>query len=139
LHGPTYRRSWSRRLVEKVAAACDRDGGEPWQGHRDAELFSDLLVGEPVYVFQHHQDAQLRGEFVECDRKPVEQRGRLLRTFGLGLGPELDRLFDHRVERFGAMTSAAFHDGVRRVRGDPVHPRTELRVAAEARQALPGT
>jgi hypothetical protein len=109
------------------------------RGHRDTELNGDLFVRQPVDVFQHDEHAELGGQLVEADRKPVEQRGRLRRIFGLRAGAQFDGILDHRVERLGAMTTAALHDRVRGVGGDAVHPRAELRVTAKLRQALPGT
>src|SRR6476469_7963619 len=61
-------------IAEPFATAMEANLG---RRHRDAELLGDLLVRQPVDVFQHDEHAKLRRQLVEGDREPVEQRGRL--------------------------------------------------------------
>ena len=108
------------------------------RGHRDSELVGDLFVRQAVHVFEHDEHAQLGGQLLERPGELRQQRLRLCRFLGLGVGMQLDHVVDG-VERFGAIALPTLHGAVRGIRGDPVHPRGELRVAAEAVQALPGS
>ena len=104
----------------------------------DPELGGDGLVGQVVDVSQHHHLAELGGKCLEGVGEPGAQR----RGVGLLLGVVGGPFVDHGVgveELLVAVLAALAQLGGRAVRGDPVHPRGELRVAAEALQATEGS
>src|SRR5438132_13251756 len=106
--------------------------------HRDPELLGDRFVGEVVDVLQDHDGPQLGRELRHGLGGPVVERRRL--GAGLGVG-ERTVVYDFGaliVERVGPVAAAPLGHRGRSVGRDPVQPRGELRVAAEAAYGLPG-
>jgi len=94
---------------------------------RDAEIARDLLVGESFDVVQHEHSTCARRELVHRLLDRLGEEG--------ALGVHLDRgtvLLDLRLEtRQAATLSQRIH---RAIDGDPVRPRSELRIPTIARQ-----
>jgi hypothetical protein len=98
---------------------------------------SAAMASWVVDVAQQDDGPQLRGQLVEGALEPVTQVRRLGPGQRVAIAPRL-----HRARLLGELVVAVAAPlgevGVRAVRGDPIEPRGELRVAAEPAYGLPG-
>ena len=95
-------------------------------------------MGEVVHVLQDHDGPQLGRELGHGLGEPLVERRRLGAGLGVGEGTVVHDLRALIVERVGPGAAAALGHRGRGVGRDPVQPRGELRVAAEAAYGLPG-
>ena len=109
------------------------------RGDRDVELGGDVLVRESVDVLQQDDVAELDRQGLD---RVARRRSSASADSAAGPGSDSSRssIGSHVVvERLGPLAAALPGVGGRRVRGDPVHPRRELRFAAEAPDPSPGS
>src|SRR5262249_10795765 len=104
---------------------------------RDPEILGDGLVRQAVHVLEYHDAPQLGWQRGDGARQLLEPDGRLDRRLRLRLEGGVDRLLDV-LEGLGPAPAPLLHERGGGVGRDAVHPGGELRVAAEALDALPG-